>query len=429
MTELLLHTINPENLNVTLAYLDPGTGSVLLSVIIAILSSLYYVFRNVYYKIIPLLFERSAQGERDLRRRYSLVLYSEGSQYSDLFIPLLRELESRKQPCLFLSGSQTDLCFSLKSKIIDVQYIGRNHAAWTHLCNLKADMCVMTTPGLDVLQIKRSKHVKHYAHIIHSPTDKSFNRPYSFDYYDSVFISGEHQRKTFRTLESIRRLPEKSLYLTGCIYYDELKRKKDNGGGKTISAKGAEVTILVAPTWGKNGLLQRYGMRVIKPLIDARYHVIIRPHPQTWISEPDLLLPYQALANKLPSFTIDDQNSPMESMQSANVLISDISGIIFDYAFLFERPVITVETEVDKRGFEAQDLPFEPWELTILDHVGRTISEGDIDDIPQIVKSMSAEAGLKKKIRVLRDECVVNFGCAASPTVETIQKILVELNT
>jgi hypothetical protein len=38
------------------------------------------------------------------------------------------------------------------------------------------------------------------------------------------------------------------------------------------------------------------------------------------------------------------------------ILLSDISGIVFDHAFLTERPVLTIDFTVDKRGFEALDL-------------------------------------------------------------------------
>ncbi len=427
MTSFTFGMPDPANLNITLAYLDPGTGSILFSVIIATVSSLYYILRSLYYKILSLIFGRMLHGDGQIGTNHRLVLYSEGSQYADLFMPLLRELELRRQPCLYLTGSQSDPSLSLASDTIQVKYIGLKAGAWTLLKNLRADVCVMTTPGLDVLQIKRSKKVKHYAHIIHSPTDKSFNRTYSFDYYDSVLISGKHQQKTLRTLEALRRQPEKQMLLTGCVYYDELKRKKDNGSNQASSSRADRV--LVAPTWGKNGLMSGFGMSVIRKLVDDGFCVTMRPHPQSWISEKDLLRPYQELADRWPDFKIDDSDSPMESMRSAAVMISDISGVIFDFAFLFERPVITIRSPIDKRGFEAQDLPFEPWELTVLEKIGCVVGEEDIEDLPEIVRRTTDKAADNKmNICALRDQYVVNFGRAASPTADAIQKLLTKEN-
>ena len=57
-------------------------------------------------------------------------------------------------------------------------------------------------------------------------------------------------------------------------------------------------------------------------------------------------------------------NSPdnFDSLLNSDILISDLSGIVFDYAFIFEKPVITVAFEYDFIGQEANDLPYEVWE-------------------------------------------------------------------
>jgi len=43
---------------------------------------------------------------------------------------------------------------------VEAKYIGTGTKAYSYLRFLEADVCAMTTPGLDVLQIKRSKGVK-----------------------------------------------------------------------------------------------------------------------------------------------------------------------------------------------------------------------------------------------------------------------------
>ncbi len=60
---------------------------------------------------------------------------------------------------------------------------------------------------------------------------------------------------------------------------------------KTISPeKGTDKKIvLVSPSWGDNGLLKKYGLKLLKPLAESAYHIILRPHPQSSISEKEIL--------------------------------------------------------------------------------------------------------------------------------------------
>jgi hypothetical protein len=70
-----------------------------------------------------------------------------------------------------LTSDEQDPGLLYSSELVSTRYIGVGTRAYAYLAVLEADVCAMTTPGLDVLQIKRSKGVKHYAHLIHAPTD------------------------------------------------------------------------------------------------------------------------------------------------------------------------------------------------------------------------------------------------------------------
>jgi hypothetical protein len=411
-------------LPVFLLYLDPGTGSLLFSIVLGFAAAAFFVLKGLLFRGRSRLLKAVGKVEDAAESEHTLVLYSEGRQYAGTFRPILKELARRDVGCLYLSSDADDPLLDSESSLIHTRYIGKGHAAWGYLNTLRADLCAMTTPGLDVLQIKRAKNVGHYANIIHAPTDKAFNRPYSFDYFDSVFICGSHQEKTIRYLETLRKSALKQLILAGCVYYDELvdayqqtpPRPKEEGA----------LHVLVAPTWGRNGLLARYGLRVVQPLVDAGLTVILRPHPQSKTSEHELLTRLQSESRSYPNLRWDDASSPLEAMQEADILISDISGIVFDYCFLTEKPVITLDFKPEKRGFEASDLPYEPWELRILDLLGRKIGEADLDRLPEIIAEEVGHPSRRTQIRALRDEFVVNFGCAAPRVVDELLEVLFE---
>ncbi len=409
-----------------LLYLDPATGSLLFSLVLGSAAAAFFVLKGLLHKGRSRLFKIVGKHEDASDSSHTLVLYNEGRQYLGTFRPILQELARRNISCLYLSSDPEDPLLSFSSELVQTKNIGKSYAAWAYLNTLRADVVMMTTPGLDVLQIKRSKHVGHYTHLIHAPTDKAFNRPYSFDYFDSVFICGSHQERTIRTLEAIRKSRPKQLILAGCVYYDELAASFRQGPSNPQEPQGEEgvLRVLVAPTWGKNGLLTRYNLRVIKPLVDAGFQVTVRPHPQSLTAEPELVARLKNETRSYPNLRWDDSPSPLAAMQEADVLVSDISGIIFDYCFLTERPVVTLEFQPEKRGFEASDLPYEPWELTILDLVGERIKEADFDRLPEILTRQASDSSRKEQIRAIRDEFVVNFGSAAVRVVDELGKIL-----
>lgn len=417
-------------------YLDPGTGSLLFSVIVGIASTAYFVGKDLLYRagarIRMLMAPRSAAALRTAQRaEHAVVFYSEGSQYQTTFLPLMQQMARRGLPCLYLSSDPADPLLALgddhRYPLLQTECIGDGHMAWARMRTLRARLVCMTTPGLDVLQIRRSPHVRHYMHIVHSPTDKSFNRPYSFDFFDSVLINGPHQERVLRHLESLRRRKAKDLFNIGCIYYDSLlpryKAACERIEAAEATVAGRPLRVLLAPTWGKNGLLSRFGIRLIRSIAEAGLEVIIRPHPQSARSESELLSRLQQETASLVNCRWDLSADPVDAMAASDILVSDISGIVFDYAFLTSRPVLTLDFSVDKRGFEAMDLPFEPWEISSLNLIGRRIGMDDLPMLPAIIDQEVGSQIRTKQIRKLRDSYVVNFGQASETAVELIAHI------
>jgi hypothetical protein len=399
-------------------YLDPGTGSLLFSLIMGAATTAYFTGRLFYYKVLGRFFSKDKDASLRVDKFYPVIFYSEGKQYISTFQPLLKECANRGIKVLYLSSDKTDPALQFESEMTDTLFIGDSYAAWDMLSHIHANTCVMTTPGLDVLQIKRSPKVKHYMHVVHSPTDKAFNKPFSFDYYDSVVTNGPHQKKTIQYLEQLRNSRPKEFYECGCIYYDYLQEKLTQTTELNIEQR--ELHILVAPTWGSNGLLKRYGKSLLKPLIDSGRNIVIRPHPQSYISEAELITELKVELSSYTNIRWDESNDPFDAMMHSALMISDISGVIFDYAFLLEKPVLTVPFTPEKRGTEAMDIPYDPWELSVLDDIGERITEENFATIEMIIQRQLASSTKIDSIRDLRKAYVVNFGLATNSIVDII---------
>ena len=221
----------------------------------------------------------------------------------------------------------------------------------------------MTTPNLDVFQLKRSKGVKKYVHITHSSAETSTYCLYSLDFFDAVFLNGEHQIRDIRELENKRNTIIKDLYVVGNPYLDELSKMKETITKENNNKK----TILIAPSWGMNCLFRRFGEKLLDNIVNSDYNIIIRPHPQSLISDKDIIDKFQNRYKDKNNVEWDFNRVNIYSLSKADIMISDFSGVIFDYTFLFEKPVIIPSFTFDKRGTDAIEIDEEVWsQKTIL---------------------------------------------------------------
>ncbi len=81
------------------------------------------------------------------------------------------------------------------------------------------------------------------------------------------------------------------------------------------------------------------------------------------------------------------------SMEKADLLISDVSSVRLDFAFLYERPVITLEMPIpDLSEWEYGDLRELLEKSTLNQDLGATVSQDDVKDIVRIVEETLKKA-------------------------------------
>ena len=369
-------------------YIDPGTGSMLFSVLLGALTALYFVGRAL---IIKLKFIMTGKKASFQKQNAGIVLFCEGPQYINVFLPVLEAFEKRKINVIYYTSVEDDPSFKAPYTYVKSEYIGQGNTAIARLNFLQADICLMTTPGLDVYQLKRSKGVKHYAHILHAPSDATMYRLFGLDYFDSVLLSGDYQKKDIRLLEADRNLKEKELVTVGCPYLDVLEKKLAAFQERDKSAQPAkEFTVLVSPSWGKSALLSCYGEKLLDPLIKTGFHIVVRPHPQSKKSEPALLEALEKRYKETENLEWNYESDNINALSRADIMISDFSGIIFDYVFLTGKTFLYVNEDIDIRPYDAGDLaemepPVEAWQFSVLPSIGKKLSETDFENIGAVI--------------------------------------------
>jgi hypothetical protein len=365
----------------------------LFSILIGAAATLYFLGRALVIKA-KVLFSggRAVVINAGLSQPY--VIYSEGKQYWNVFKPVLDEFEKREKGLLFLTSSKDDPVFETVYRFVKAEYIEEGNRAFARLNILQAGFCLMTTPGLDVYQLKRSKMVKHYSHVLHAPSDATMYRMFGIDYFDSILLTGNYQAKDIRALEKQRNLPEKQLFTVGCTYLDVYADRIRQIPGE----EKHEFTVLVSPSWGPSALLARHGEKLLSPLINTGWCIIIRPHPQSKKSEASMLESLVQKYKDASNVQWDYERENIYSLAKADVMISDFSGIIFDYIFLFDKPVMYVNQGIDLRPYDADDLENagKLWQFSTLRKIGVELKEEYFDRIGEVIKNTSDSEELRQ---------------------------------
>jgi hypothetical protein len=382
-------------MNFHLLYIDPGTGSALFSILIGAAATIYFLGRAFIIKL-KVIFSSGKPTAASLEHPY--VIYCEEKRYWNVFKPVLDEFENQKVKLLYLTSSKDDPIFDTSWNFVKAEFIGEGNRAFALLNILRAGICLMTTPSLDVYQLKRSKGVKHYSHIFHSTSDATTYRLFGLDYFDSVLLTGDYQAEDIRTLERQRNLPEKKLITVGCTYLDIYAEKIK----KLPLEENHPFTVLVSPSWGPSALLTLYGEKLLDPLVASGWRIIIRPHPQSKISETEMLERIQTRYKDSSNIEWDNERDNIYSLNKADIMISDFSGIIFDYMFLRDKPVLYVDQDFDMRIYDADDIDHEIWQFRTVKEAGIELREDDFPRIIEIIKNAGDNemlAAARKKAR------------------------------
>ncbi|MCQ2603512.1 MAG: CDP-glycerol glycerophosphotransferase family protein [Spirochaetia bacterium] len=407
-------------MTVPFLYIDPGTGSMLFSVIISLFALAFFGLRAVWIKI-KIFFAGKKYVVKTTKLPF--VIYSEGKQYWNTFRPVLEEFENRHIDVVYYTSAEDDLVFDRKWEHVRPEFIGAGNRAFARLNLLEADVCLMTTPGLDVFQLKRSKGVSHYCHVLHMVNDATLYKRYGLDYFDSVLLSGDYQKEDIRYLEKLRGLPAKRLVTVGSPYLDVLAEKiRDH-----IPAEHP-FTVLVSPSWGKSGLLSMYGEKLLDALALTGYKVIVRPHPQSKQVEREMLERLQDRYRDNPDFSWDFEPDNIVSLAKADIMISDFSSITLDYAFLRGKPFLSAVGEFDPRPYDAGKVPHQLWQFQILPKIGYELREEDFACIGDIIKKVTDSRQSEQNRIDAKEQAWQNRGCAGKSIVDFLVKVQQEVN-
>ena len=392
-------------------YIDPGTGSMLFTILIGIIGAAVYSLRML---LIKFRFRLSGGKQEVGTAKLPFVIFSDDKRYWNVFEPICRELDRRGKDVVYMTASADDPALQNPYPHVKAQFIGAGNKAFAHLNFLNASIVLSTTPGLDVYQWKRSKATQFHVHIPHAASDITMYRMFGIDYYDAILLSGSYQVDQIRALEQLRGLPAKELVTVGIPYMDEMAARVRREGPAPEHPR----TVLLAPSWGKSALFSVYGGKIIETLLATGYHLIVRPHPQSFKSETEMI---EKLMKDYPAsgqleWNRDTDN--FEVLRRSDILISDFSGVIFDFTLIFDKPVIYTDPQFDTGLYDAWWLQEPLWTVGALPRLGCQLKPDNMYDLKALIDSCLTDPRYAESRRQVREETWEHPGEGAQRAVD-----------
>ena len=382
-------------------YIDPGTGGVIINVLIAITSSIVYFFRKFFFKNI----------NSDLKKKSEISIFSEGNQYRNTFLPIVNELIKREILFNYYTLDYQDLILEIDSEFINSKFLGLGTLGKLKFSSISSNLLVSTTPniGNSEFPLKRPKKVKELIHVWHSISDISYYKKGSLDNYDTVLTVGDFQNKSIREIEKLRNLKPKKLIPVGLPYFDVFSEKLND-------FKPTNQSILIASSWGDKGLLKNYGFEIINILQD--YNIIIRPHPQSFISEKGFIENFKSICMSKSNIEWDESSDPLKSFSKSKLIISDTSSIRFDYSFLTDKPVITLKIKKESLHEYEADYIEDIWGKKTESLLGPVLDKKNIAEINQEIESLLNNEIAVKSINTLKTKTIFSIGESSTKIVQ-----------
>lgn len=345
-----------------------------------------------------------------------IVFYAEDASSWQYLEPIISELiNTYHRNICYITSSHADPILKSSKDGIQSFCIGLGTVRTIFFATLQVDVMVMTMPDLGNYHIKRSKHPVLYLYVYHSivSTHMAY-REGAFDQYDQIICVGPHHKSEIRAYEALHSLKPKTLLDGGYVILDSIIREACDERCTRVTGT---THVLVAPSWGKNGLIESCGVQLVDILLGAGFRVTVRPHSMTIRQKHPALSILKERFDFNSNFCLDIGLASQGTVSDADLMISDWSGAALEYALGLGKPVIFVDVPKKINNPNYEEIANQPIEIMLRAKIGEVISPSNLSEIPCAVDRLCEESNVvREKISELRSDWVYNIGSAAEAT-------------
>ena len=339
-------------------------------------------------------FSENKRKERaDYKRFFSienkhLVFYAEGKGFYKYFKGIIEYLLKNTNIIIhYITSDPNDGIFEMEKENPQIKgyYVGENRLI-TLMMKMDADIVCMTMPDLDNFHIKRSyiRNDVEYIYIDHAMDSGNLGlRKGARDNYDVIFCSATHRKIELEQQEKLYGSKKKKIIEVGYPLLDEMRYEYSRKGKKSHKKH----QVLIAPSYQVDNIVDLCLDQLCDILKGSDYEIIVRPHPQEVKRKRELM---EKLKEKYSLQGIEFQTdfSSNSSVFDADILITDWSGIAFEYAFTTLRPVLFINTPMKIINPEWDRIDIRPVNITLRHQIGKEIEIEQLNEVTEKIKEL-----------------------------------------
>ncbi len=364
--------------------------------------------------------EAKRREKADYKRFFSvtnkhLVFYSEGSGFYKYFQPVIDWLLSHSNIIIhYITADPDDQIFKIaeSEERIKAYYIGQKRII-TLFMRMDADLVVMTTPDLENFYLKRSyvrKDVE-YVYIDHGlGSDNMLLREGALDHFDTVYCCGAHIVEEIKALCALRGIePPTRTVEVGFPYLDALTEMYRQMPQKEKPKK----QILIAPSHQPGNILESCIDKMLDELLPLDCKIIVRPHPQALRRTPAVIENLIAKYGQYPQEQLEIQTdfSSNDTVYESDLLITDWSGIAYEFSFATLKPSLFINTPMKVINPNWQQIDVQPVDFKLRKALGAELVPDGLDGMGETVRAILAQPEKSSaQIAALKEETLYNLG-------------------
>ena len=382
--------------------------------------------------------EEKIKEKQDYKRFFGivnkhLVFYSESNGFYKYYKSMIEYiLKNTKITIHYITSDFNDNIFNMEKENpsrIKAYFISERKLI-TLMMKMDADVVVMTMPDLENFHIKRSYVRKdiEYIYVPHGMNSLNMcQRTSSMDHYDTVFACGKHQREEFEKGNIVYNLPNRKIFNWGYSLLDDMIEEYNSKNKKESNKKN----VLIAPSWQKDNIVDLCLDEVLEKLKGHDYKIIVRPHPQHVKHAKERFEKLKEIYKDDSSIDIQTDFSSNSTVFDADLVITDWSGIAFEYAFTTLKPVLFIDTPMKVMNPEYKKIDVEPFNIWVREKIGKVIKLDNLNEIDNTVEYLLKNKDkYKKDIDKVLHEYFYNIGTSgeegAKYIIECVQKKIKE---
>ena len=379
--------------------------------------------------------EQIKKEKQDYKRFFKvvnkhLVFYSESNGFYKYYKGTIEYiLENTNIIIHYITSDYNDKIFELEKENprIKAYYIEEKKLI-TLMMKMDADVIVMTMPDIDIYHIK-SSYVRKDAHYIYIPHDQCSHsltlRPHATDHYDTIFVTGKQQKEEYLAYNKLNKLNNRIIYEVGYPLLDDMIKEY-----KEVKKK-KEKTVVIAPSWQKDNIVDLCLNEILDNIKDENYKIVVRPHPQHVRHKKEWFENLKKQYEKNKNIVIQTDFTKTDTVFNADLIITDWSGIGFEYAYTTKKPVLYINTPMKIMNPNYNEINITPINIWARDVIGKSLNTDELDKVKDTIRELlNSKDKYKKEITKVVNEYVYNLGnsaeVGANYIIDIIQKKIKE---